>query len=363
MARKRAVNLAGSVLSQFESSVVSGPGLNLAAAVKQELAQGNMTSAIGLLKRGSMSGQFAGKLEAKELAALRTATAKINRSEAMPVESYRKSAKVSAKNPLFLNEANFPERMSQQGFVPLSNIDINSPTLTLRQFEGDVRKNFIDEGAQNLIAAWNMDPAAAQKYSRFYFRTQDQLADTGIPLDRVGGAWATLSAQADPTRNAELLRQVLRDPKALTTTRENQLLALRFLSGDVDDAALALGRGKRFNFMQNSIDPFDPRYLTGDTRYAQNLQGVLTAYKTAPFKGLFSPRGRRYEEIYVKPGLEAASRMNVSPSELQAGSWGNWRNKMAGIQDDLPENLLSDLAGFDYNPQVYADALRLLSGG
>lgn len=357
-----------SMVDAFDDAIVSGPGLSLSRAIKRELSAGNATAAEGILKRAALNGRFDGDLNAEELKRLRSITDDIDKKLAMPFKEYAALAKSSTKEPLFLDETNFPAEMSRRGFVPLTGVNINNPkggnpNLTIRGFTGDVRERFIDEGAQNLIAAWNLDPAAARRYSRFYPRVRDKLEATGIPMDRVGGAWATMSSRAEPGRNAELLGQVLRDPTAVATTSENQLLALRFLAGLVDDPAQALGMGKRFNFMHNSIDPLNPAYLTGDTRYAQNVQGVLTAYDRAAFPGMFTPhQPQRYMDIYSQPGFEAALRLGVSPSALQGGTWGNWRNIMAGIPDDIPPNLLDDLANFNYNPDVYNKALRKLGG-
>lgn len=350
------------IVDAFDDAVVSGPGLNLSRAVRREMSSGNVGAAEGILKRAARGRRFDGNLAADEVSVLRSATQGIDKKAAMPVSEYRALAKASSKEPLVLDASTFPAEMSRRGFTPLTEIDINKPGLTLREFTGPTRERFIDEGAQNLIAAWNLDPAAAQQYARFYPRTAEQLGQTGIPIDRVGGAWATLSAQADPTTNAELLRRILNDPGNLTTSRKNQQLALRFLSGDVTNPVEALGWGKRYNFMQNSISPEDPRFLTADTRYAQNLQGILNAYGRAPFAGLFQPRAARYGDIYAQPGFEAAVRLNQRPSALQAGSWGNWRNRMSGLEADLPDNLLTDLAGFDYNPDVYRQALRSIGG-
>lgn len=354
--------LISGILNTFNDSVVSGPGLNLVASAQRELLSGSANTAESLLKRAALNGKFAkGEFESVELAALRSLTQGIKKKEAMPMKDYSAISANSRSIPLLLNKNNFPTRMSSQGFVPLTDININKPGLTLKQASGKIGDRFTDEGATNLIAAWNMDPQAAAKYSEFYPRVNKALNETGIPMDRVSGAWAVLSSGAKPERNAELLEQIARNPSVLYTTKENQELALMFLAGLIDDPAKVLGRGKRFNFDMNSLFPDDPRYLTGDTRYAQNVQGILNAYGKSEFAGLFDPFGRRYEEIYVRPGIEAARRMGIIPNRLQAGTWGNWRNKMSGISEDVSDNILSGMKDFPYNENIYKKAIKKLS--
>lgn len=351
-----------SLITQFADSVATGSGLNLVRSARELVAGGNTDEAASLLIRAGSRGRFGGNLDDVEKTALRRlfSADKLN-VKPMPVDQAEIIAARSANSPLVLGPRNFPLRMRELGFTPLTGQDINRPGLTLAEFTGKTRERFVDEGARNLEAAINLDPAAAAEYAKFYPKVAQQLTDTGVPLDRVGGAWATLSAAADPEMNAELLRRIMRNPGQATTSQLNQMDALRFLSGQVDDASDVLGQGKRFNFMMNSISPNDPRFFTADTRYAQNLQGVKNTYASAPFAGLFDPRGRRYSEIYVEPGLEAARRLGMSPSEVQAASWGNWRNQLFGIPMDVRGDLLGDLANFDYNPETYRAALSRIA--
>jgi hypothetical protein len=343
------------LLDAFADQAATGAGLNLLRTGQRLALAGDGTAAGALLARASRNGKFAGEFDDVEREALRNLS---DGYEPMDMKRYVSQAIASSNMPLILNQSTFPRRMASRGFVPLRGQNLNNPGLTLKEFTGDTRQNFIDDGAENLIAAINIDPAAAAEYAKFYARTQKQLEATGIPIQQVGGAWATLSAQADPTWNAELLRRILNDPMGRHASLEDQVLALKFLAGDVGEGLAQLGGGKRRNFFQNSTDASDPNYLTADTRYAQNMQGVMNTYKTAPFAGLFNPQSpARYQNIYIEPGLEAARRLGILPNELQAGSWGNWRKNFAGLDVDLADDLLDDLAGFPYDPDVYREAL------
>ena len=348
------------VIEQFAESAATGAGLNILAQARRMLVN-SPDDALAFLKRAASKGRFIGTVDDVEKTALRKLVSGIAPDvKPMANEIFSALQKPAEDVPLLLDASNFPRRMSDMGFIPLTGQNINKPGLTMREFATEAGPRFVDEGAQNLIAAVNLDPDAAAKYAKFYGRTRDQLANTGVPLGNIGGAWATLSAAAEPGWNAELLRRVITDPTTATTSQLNQRDALKFLAGLVDDPTAVLGRGKRYNFMMNSIAPEDPRFLTADTRYAQNLQGFLNTYAKAPFAGLFSPAEKRYAEIYVKPGLEAAKRLAMTPGELQAASWGNWRNIMAGIPEDLPESMFTDLAGVDYNPDTYRRALQVV---
>lgn len=350
------------VLSGLSDSIASGAGINLVRTAKNLISAGDPGAALGLLKRAASSGKFGGALDDVESAALKALTKSSKDIATMPVAQFKALGKASESMPIMLDASNFPKRMSDAGFVPLTGININKPSLTLAEYAGPVRERFVDEGARNLMAAVDLDPEAARQYAKFYERTRDQLAATGAPMENIGGAWAALSSMADPVWNAELLKRIVRDPAKLATTEENQRLALRFLAGQVDEPIEALGRGKRYNFMMNSIAPEDPRFITADTRYAQNLQGIKNTYARAPFAGMFQPSSPsdRYGRIYIEPGIEAARRLGMSPSATQAAAWGNWRSKMYGIPNDLPEDLLVDLANLDYDPQLYARALGQL---
>jgi hypothetical protein len=352
----------GNILRGLSDSLATGAGLNLFRTADNLINTGNTKGALELLRRAARNKKFGGELDAVEVAMLKQLTEPLKDVAPMGVAEYKALSAASKKMPLRLEADNFPTRMSEQGFVPLTGVNINNPSLTIKEYVGPTRERFIDEGARNLVAAVNLDPQAAQQYAKFYERTRDQLAATGAPLENIGGAWATLSAQADPVWNAELLRRIVRDPSQLVTSEDNQRLALRFLAGQIDEPMEVLGRGKRYNFMMNSIRPDDPRFLTADTRYAQNLQGVKNTYADAPFAGMFSPHEstNRYGRIYVEPGIEAARRLGMTPGQTQAAAWGNWRNKMFGIENDLPEDLLVDLADMNYNPGVYRSALDRL---
>tara|TARA_R110000868_G_C10820711_1_gene758605 strand:+ start:49 stop:1182 length:1134 start_codon:yes stop_codon:yes gene_type:complete len=351
-----------SLIAELSDSVATGAGLNLIRSARDLVTSGRADDAAALLLRAGSSGVFGGNLDDVEKTALRRlfTTGGLG-VKPMAVKDAKSIQQVAALSPLILNNKNFPSRMRELGFVPLTGQNINNPGLTLAQFTGKTKNRFIDEGARNLQAAIDLDPTAAAEYAKFYPKVQQQLLETGVPVERVGGAWATLSAAADPETNAELLTRIMRNPEQATTSQLNQMDALRFLSGQVDDASDVLGQGKRFNFMMNSISPDDPRFLTADTRYAQNLQGIKNTYATAPFSGLFQPRGRRYGEIYVEPGLEAARRSGMNPNAVQAASWGNWRNQLFGIPMDVRGDLLGDLSGFDYNPDAYSTALSRIS--
>jgi hypothetical protein len=351
------VSIVRGIIRVLSDSVASGAGINLVRTAENLISTGQSSAAMGLLRRAASNGKFGGELDQVERQSLKLLTKPFTDVAPMSVKEYGALGKASKMLPIRLDASNFPKRMRDEGFVPLSGININNPGLTRRQYSGATRDRFIDEGAQNLIAAVNLDPKAAEQYAKFYGRTRDQLAATGIPLENIGGAWAALSARAEPVWNAELLRRIVRDPSKLTTSEDNQRLALRFLAGQIDDPALVLGQGKRFNFLMNSTRPEDPRFLTADTRYAQNLQGIKNTYERAPFAGMFQPFQKRYGQIYVEPGIEAARRLGMSPGSTQAAAWGNWRNKMYGIADDLPENLLDDLANMDYDPAFYGRAL------
>lgn len=373
------------IIKEFNPSVATGASLNLVRTAKDLINAGRTDEALEMLARAATGGSFKGQIDQVEKDSLKKVLGIVKKSEKvlnkkgkmvrkdyfetsfgtrhMPEEDYKLLAETSSGLPLVLNKNTFPSRMSDMGFVNLSGTNINRPSITIKDFTGKTKNRFIDEGARNLITSVNLDPERAKQYATFYNRTEKALGGTGIPLPRVGGAWATLSEQADPERNARLLINILNDPTGQYTSQKNQMLALKFLSGQVDDPAEALGRGKRFNFMHNSIDPSNPDYFTADTRYAQNLQGIKNTYSKAPFADMFAPRSssNRYGNIYIEPGLEAARRMGMNPSELQAAAWGNWRDKMYGIPFDLSENILGDIQNFDYDPRVYADALDRIS--
>lgn len=347
------------LVDEFSGSVATGAGLNLLRRVTRMIEAGEGIPAAELLTRAASKGRFGSNLDDIEKAALRRLfNAKDLGVTPMASDLFSAMAKTETAMPLMLTAQNFPKRMADLGFIPLTGQNINNPGLTLRSFVGPTRERFIDEGARNLEAAIALNPQAAAEYAKFYPKVAQQLEATGIPTDRVGGAWATLSAQAEPEWNAELLRRILRDPTGATTSQSDQMKALQFLAGQVDDPAAVLGQGKRFNFLQNSINPDDPRFLTADTRYAQNMQGVKNAYRNSAFAGMFQPFERRYGEIYVEPGLEAARRLGMSPNAAQAAAWGNWRSEMFGIPMDVRTDLMSDISNFDYDPELYARALR-----
>lgn len=346
------------LIESFAQEAASGAGLNLARTAKNTYRNAGADAAAALLARASTYKKFGGELDPVEVVALkRLFDPKSLGVTPMGLDMYTAAAEASITTPLVLNAKNFPSRRAAEGFVPLTGQNINKPGLTLRDFTGKTRDRFIDEGATNLIAAINLDPAAAQRYKTFYKRANAGQLESGIPMDRVTGAWGVLSAKAEPEWNAELLRRVLVDPTGATTSQRDQMLALKFLAGNVDEALAELGKGKRFNFTMNTLMPDDPRFFTGDTRFAQNTQGIFNTYNRAPFAGLFAPHERRYGEIYIQPGLEAARRLAWLPGETQAGAWGNWRN-LAGIPTDLAADLFDPIKNFEYDAEIYRRALE-----
>jgi hypothetical protein len=345
------------IINDFRTQAATGAGLNLAKAAEALARSGDEAQAMGLLKRASSYKKFSGDMDSVEASALKSLMEDYT-GPAMTVEKYNKAGQAAVKQPLILDSTNFPQRMSDMDFVPLTNVDINKPSVTMKQFQGKDKDRFIDEGAQNLIAAWNLSPADAKKFSSFYRRLNKEAGSTNIPLDRMAGNIAVTSAGRDPELNLRLANAIAKDPRGLVTSVEDQILALDYLAGRVADDAAELGVGKRYNFKGNIVNPDDPTMLTADTRYAQNLQGIPNTYSRAAFKGLFDPKSssNRYGNIYTQPGMEAARRMNMLPSELQAGTWGNWRKYLFGIEDDLPTGLLSDVQNMPYNPMMYQDA-------
>jgi hypothetical protein len=379
MAAKLTKALFGTIVDELAGSTTSSAALNLARAIQDKVRAGDLNSAARIIA-GTGQGNFAGALTAAEKKALRPYVEQFRptfipddvRGEARKVLSAElkdyvdAQAKVQLASPLVLTPKTMPQLQMARGFVPVTGQNLNAPGFGIREWEAMTpkqRQRYIDEGANNLIAGYNLDPQAAALYSMFYPRIREQLAATGLPLDRIGGAWATTSAQASPDRNAQILMSVMRDPTGKATNLNDQKLTLEYLAGLADETQEPLGRGKRANFLVNSIDPDNPDALTADTRYMQNLLGVLNNYGiTTGTTGLFTPRGRQYGEIYVEPGMEAARRMGLIPNRLQAGSWGNWRNIMSGLETDLSGDLLAPIAGFadEYNPQRYVDALEIL---
>lgn len=380
-----------SVLDLFDGAVGTGPGMNLSAFARSMVDAGGVQreQVPRLLARAATKGEFArGKLDdiekealnrildtlgydtakAKNSLSMRYNPAKGTPKEEVPVMGtpefdadpiFSMISNAAAKRPLFLTPANYPIRLTEQGFVPLTGVNVNNPAVGIKQINNPkFMERFIDEGATNIQAARNLNLDDARRYDDFYFRTRDQLAETGIPLDRIGGAWATLSAQASPVKNARLLKGVLRDPNATDTAKtiDDRMKALTYLAGQGD--ADTLGRAKRYNFMMNSTNPESPDFFTGDTRYMQNIMGLPQAYGLSVFRDAFNTKDPRVYNAIIQPGLEAARREGMLPNQIQGGSWGNWRKFMFGIDEDLPDNLLADIANFEYDPAVYAAALK-----
>jgi hypothetical protein len=371
-----------SILKKLDGVVESGAGANLRATIAR-LAATNDTDLPKLIRTAASRGVFAGKFNGPEKIALRKIVDDTIglKGEKLSKEAFDVQQRAASKMPLIFGDANpFSTRMRELGFIPLTGQNYNKPGIVLKSTASsafpEITPQFTEESARNLIAAYNIDPKAAEEYAKFYPRVAQSLEATGIPMDRVGGAWATMSAQADPEVNAARLIDIITSPeKALIpvvpkgaaatgapriSNLDDEILSLRFLAGQIplEEAQQYLGRGKRYNFLMNSIEPSNPLYYTADTRDSQAAQGLINTYKVAPFEGQFDPFGPRYE-AYKKSGLVAAERTGLLPNALQAGAWGNIRN-FAGKPTDFSEDYLAPLANTDYNPERYLEVLKRL---
>ena len=383
------------ILSKLDDVIESGGGANLRATIARMAASGSDTNEIyTVLRKAASSGKFTGKFNVPEKQAVRRIVddtigswdSHLKTISKSNLENEKERADLlfnawrttSANSPLMFNDANpFSNRMRSLGFSPLPGQNYNKPGIVTKITKSsafpEYTPEFSEVGANNLIAAYNLDPIAAQQYSQFYPRVSDifdTLSErTGIPKDRLAKIWAITSAQAEPGENARKTIGILKDPESYfkgfekadkpITNERDFILSLRAASGELDDPAVwtnLLGSGKRANFRTNSFDPTDINAYTADTRDAQAVQGLLNTYKVAPFAGQFDPAGPRYE-LYTSPGRLAAERLGLIPNELQAGAWGNIRN-FAGKKTDFDPSTFDPLMDWSYDESLYKDVLK-----
>lgn len=360
-----------SILKKLDGIIESGGGANLRATISR-LAAVNSPDVVPLLRTAASRGVFAGKFNGPEKAAIRRIVEDTIglKGDKLSDELFAIHQGASVDMPLVFGKGNpFSSRMRSLGFAPLSGQNYNKLGVvrktTASSVLPEITPKFTKEAARNLTAAYNLNPGKAEEYAKFYPRVAQSLEATGIPLDRVGGAWATTSAQADPVDNARKLILLTQQPElalnpGTVTSAADEALTLRFLAGQIpkSEADQYLGRGKRYNFMMNSIDPSNPNFYTADTRDSQAAQGLINAYKRSPFAGQFQPFGPRYD-LYKQSGLLAAKQMDMLPNQFQAGAWGNIRD-FAGRPTDFSEDYLAPLANTDYTPDRYLDVLKRL---
>jgi hypothetical protein len=387
------------ILSKLDNVIESGGGANLRATVARMAASGSDTNDIyNILRKSASSGVFTGKFNAPEKQAIRRIVDETVGSWSSHLKTVSKSnlaqekeraqqlfdawRTTSANSPLIFNEANpFSNRMRSLGFSPLPGQNYNKPGIVTKLTKSsafpEYTPEFTEVGARNLIAAYNLDPIAAQEYSQFYPRVSsifDTLSErTGIPKDRLAKVWAITSAQAEPGDNARKTIGILKDPESYfkgfeksdvpITNERDFRLSLQAAAGELDDPEVwknLLGSGKRANFRTNSFDPNDINAYTADTRDAQAVQGLINTYKVAPFAGQFDPSGPRYE-LYTSPGRLAAERLGLIPNQLQAGAWGNIRN-FAGKETDFDPSTFDSLTDLSYNEDLYKEVLKRIRG-
>jgi hypothetical protein len=319
-----------------------------------------------MLLRAGMSGSFAGSLAPAEQLALKTAFLGHTKIQPMANDAYKILQAEHASMPLrfSLNSSPslfegagtvlWPEAQLAKGKVPLIMQDYTKPGLTAKQAKdpGLVR-DYINTAAMNHIADWNMDPKLAQSYAEFYPRINREINALDIPTDRASYAFAALSPQKAPDVNAALLEKVLTDPTGRHTTQDEQIKALRFLSGRFTNPEEILGQTKTNSFAHNIFEPDNPNWYTADTINTRSAGGLYTPYKQSQALGQFSIP-ERYK-LYTEPGILAAQKLGLKiPNRGQAGWWGNFRNFEANNPIDLPESLFTqNMKNLSYDEDKY----------
>lgn len=383
------------ILSGLDNIVESGGGANLRATMARMIGLFPDDDIYNLFRKAVSKGSFTGNFNGTEktamkrlagetvglwddhLKTLRPEQRKLVRTSTNALFEAQKET--SAKLPLIFDDTNpYSNRMRDLEFGPIPGQNYNKPGIVTKTTKSSAYPEYTPEFTKaeekNLMAAWNLNPSSAADYSTFYKRVSeifDKLSkQTGIPKERLAKIWGITSAQADPGANARKTTDILLNPGRILEGLDNEAsnitnatdfkLSLQAAAGELDDPAAfekALGRGKRFNFKMNSLDPSDPNYYTADTRNSQAGQGLMNTYKIAPYGGQFDPHTPERYDLYVRSGKNVAEKLGVLPNEAQAGIWGNWRD-FAGMPTDFDPTTFDELKQLSYNPDNYAEILE-----
>jgi hypothetical protein len=179
---------------------------------------------------------------------------------------------------------------------------------------------------RNIINVYNQATEDQKRRGAEWYPTAHQLADFLSEGDvRTGaGVIAALSANKAWDLNQKLARRAF-EGEAGGHTADNLAKVAKILSG-VDPAEVLPMGLKTGNFYRSILDPADPEAVTID-RHAHDI-AVGRPYGDAD-RGL-GAKGR-----YAVLSLvyrNAAAKLGILPSELQATTWVVWTESLAGVK-------------------------------
>jgi hypothetical protein len=179
---------------------------------------------------------------------------------------------------------------------------------------------------RNVINVYNQATEDQKRRGTEWYPTAHQLADFLSEGDvRTGaGVIAALSANKAWDLNQKLARRAF-EGEVGGHTRDNLAKVAKIMAG-VDPAEVLPMGMKTGNFYRNILDPADPEAVTID-RHAHDI-AVGRPYGDAD-RGL-GAKGR-----YAVLSLvyrNAAAKLGILPSELQATVWVVWTESLAGVK-------------------------------
>lgn len=180
---------------------------------------------------------------------------------------------------------------------------------------------------RNIIRVWEQATDDQRERGANWYRTAHQLADFLSEGDVKTGAGviAALSANKSWDLNQRMARRALRDGVLSGHTSANLAKAAKIMSG-VDPAEVLPMDAKTGNFYRCILDPDDQEAVCID-RHAHDV-AVGRPYGDAD-RGL-GAKGRY--AVLSLAYRNAAAKLGVTPSVLQATTWVVWTEHHAGVK-------------------------------
>lgn len=235
------------------------------------------------------------------------------------------------KVPFLFDAKNYPNEFADAGFSFIPGLNYADKT-GLKKLTASEARKALELMQRNIGASVDMDPKAAEQYARFYYDVRDGLQNVDRPLPEAAGVWASFSPRKDPVKNWKLMTQFYENPATNPGhTGDNYQKALRIVAGDNPLDAGVLGMKQR-SFASNSMNPSGLRDVTIDTHASQNALGLKPEYDMIP----------NLQDPYIYDMISEAFRREgvkrgMTPSELQAAAWGNWRERYGAGVPTLPD--------------------------
>lgn len=195
---------------------------------------------------------------------------------------------------------------------------------------------------RNIIAVWSEATDDQRARGANWYRTAHQLADFLAEGDvRTGaGVIAALSANKSWDLNQRMARRALKEGTLSGHTAANLAKAAKIMAG-ADPAEVLPMDAKTGNFYRCILDPDDQEAVCID-RHAHDI-AVGRPYGDAD-RGL-SAKGRY--AVLSLAYRNAAAKLGVSPSTLQATTWVVWTERNAGIKRRPVASRYAHEAGVD----------------